>query len=81
MEEVKRVISVFNRKSEFLISEIDISHLPIHLLVSIFNPPANDPLMYENYWIDEESVCHFQDLIDFDLKENIYQVECSKPPK
>jgi len=75
--EIKRVICVYDKTNEDLIDEIVID-IPIESLKSIFTPYENDPDLIMSYDINEEQASQLQlfKSIDFDLLDNIYQMEC-----
>jgi hypothetical protein len=75
--EIKRVIFVYDKANEDLIDEILID-IPIESLKSIFMPYENDPDLIMSYDITEEQASQLQlfKSIDFNLFNNIYQMEC-----
>ncbi|WP_436834588.1 DUF7683 domain-containing protein, partial [Parapedobacter sp. DT-150] len=51
---MERVISWFDSNTEELIGEYNVDRISLEVLKHIFNPPDNDPLMYNPYSIDVE---------------------------
>jgi hypothetical protein len=75
---VGRRISWWDKGSETLIDELNIDHIPLEAIKALFKPPAEDPLMYNQYQIDQLQV---QDLarwvvLSFDFNLYAYFVEC-----
>ena len=75
---VERQISWWDKGSETLVGELNIDHIPFEDLKAMFQPPTEDPLMYNQYEIDPLQV---QDLdrwvalpFNFDLYS--YFIEC-----
>ena len=50
---VQRQISWFDISNEELVGEKSINHIPLDDLNKLFNPPTDDPLLYNPYEIDE----------------------------
>ena len=75
---IERVISIFDIKDEKLLSEMDIDHIDLEILKSIFHPPSEDYLMYNPYSITKKEAeklkSHVQ--ITFDFSNKIYQLDC-----
>lgn len=49
--EAIRLISIFDKKTEKLIDEVNIDYIELNVLKEIFKPKENDPLMYNPYTI------------------------------
>ncbi len=45
-KEVRRVLTKFRRDNEAFEGEIDVSHIPLPVLLELFCPPPKDPLLY-----------------------------------
>lgn len=76
--EVTRLISTYDKKSHELLNEYNIDFIGVEVLKELFNPPTDDPLMYNFYWIEDAQLERMKQLVDieFDLEKYIYQVEC-----
>jgi hypothetical protein len=76
--EVQRLISWYRREDEELEGEINIDFINIEVLKKIFNPPEDDPLMYNFYWVERQEAEELKKYLEFDFKfdKYIYQVEC-----
>ncbi len=81
---IERLITVFDNSTEGLTEEINIDHIDLEQLKKLFNPPSDDPLMYNVYEIQLDHVQAINELlkdkIDFDFEANAYYVECAQLP-
>ncbi len=81
---IERLITVFDNNAEGLKDEINIDYVDFERLKKMFNPPSDDPLMYNGYEIQLDHVQAInqllKDKIDFDFKANAYYVECVQLP-
>jgi hypothetical protein len=81
---IERLITVFDNGTERLKAEINIDYIHVEQLKKIFDPPSDDPLMYNVYEIraDHEDAINglLKDEIEFDFKANAYYVECAQLP-
>lgn len=75
---MQRVISVFNKKDEVLITEIKVDTIPFKELQKIFNPSIDDNLMCLVYPITSKEARELSKYIDspFDFDNYIYQLDC-----
>jgi hypothetical protein len=76
--EVNRVISKYDKESEELVGEVNIDDIDFLLLKKIFNPPAEDHLMYNPYEIGEKERIEIGRLksIKFEPDKYDYYLEC-----
>ena len=76
--EIIRLISWFDKNTEKLIGEFDISHIQLFVLKEIFNPPKSDPLMYNPYDIDKKIKGKIVNIVDieFNFEKYVYQLDC-----
>ncbi|WP_425443479.1 DUF7683 domain-containing protein [Spirosoma oryzae] len=75
---VQRQISWFSISSEELVGESSIDHVPLDDLKKLFDPPADDPLMYNPYEINiyqAKELRRWVRLI-FDFDSFTYYAEC-----
>ncbi len=74
---VLRFLAVYDKKSEDLIELMDLSNIDFKSLKTHFRLDEDDPLMYNNYWLDEENKLYFEKVLNkkIDLEKYIYQVE------
>jgi hypothetical protein len=81
---LERTITVFDNDTERLKQEINIDYIDFEQLKRMFNPPPDDPLMYNIYEIQVDHVQEINrlltDKIEFDFKANAYYVECTQLP-
>jgi len=81
---LERLITIFDNNTEGLKEEINIDYIDLELLKKMFNPPSDDPLMYNVYEIQLDRVQAInkllKDKIKFDFKANAYYVECVQLP-
>lgn len=75
---VQRQVSWFDISSEELIGESSVDHIPLDGLKKLFGPPADHPLMYNPYEIDEHQARELQRwlTLPFDFTLFTYYVEC-----
>ncbi len=75
---VTRIIDVFDKKSEKLVKDININSVSLETLKEIFNPPEDDPLMYNPYWIHEKEAKELKKHIDieFEFDKYVYDLGC-----
>jgi hypothetical protein len=75
---VQRQISWYDISSEELIGESSIDHIPLDTLKKLFGPPANDPLMYNPYKIDEDQAGELRQWVtlSFEFTLYTYYAEC-----
>ena len=77
---LERLISVFDKETEVLVQELDISKISLDRLKSIFSTNLNDPLMYNPYTIDEDKMNILNRYLTFKIKYDgakfIYQLDC-----
>lgn len=81
MEKVKRLISWFDKTTEELKGEKDISKIiELNQLKTIFSPMDDDPWMVFPYSITQTEARKLNRLveIDFDFDRYIYQLDCFK---
>lgn len=78
MQNVERVISVFNIEDENLCKEINVDHVSINFLQDIFKPQSDDYDMLDVYPISIEHALQLKKIIDieFDFDNYIYQLDC-----
>ncbi len=76
--EITRLISVYDKQTQELLKEYNIDFIKFDTLKKMFNPPDDDPLMYNFYWVEESQLEEMKQLVDvnFDLTKYIYQLEC-----
>ena len=76
--EIDRIISWFDKSSEKLIGELDVNHIQLSSLEEIFNPPKNDPMMYNPYNIDIKIGKKIKEIIEieFNFEKFVYQIDC-----
>ena len=75
---LERQIIWWNKGSETLVDELNIDHIPFEDLKAIFQPPVEDPLMYNQYQIDQLQVQGLARwvVLSFDFDLYAYFVEC-----
>jgi len=76
---VERYISVYQKDTEKIVSEIRIDHLiSFEKLKQVFRPYKNDPLLYMVYNITQSRAKKLQKIIEmkFDEDNFIYQLDC-----
>lgn len=75
---IQREISWFHKDSEELAGELNVDHIPLHELLSIFTPYANDPLLYFVYNIYPEHAERLTNWVSlcFDFTAYTYQLDC-----
>ena len=75
---IKESLLQFDKKTEKLIEEIDVSHLDVSTFKKIFNPPIEDSLMYYPYDIDSTIGSKIIKIIkiNFDFDKYHYQLDC-----
>ena len=75
---IERVISWFDKRNEDLIGEFNVDFISIDILKGIFNPPVEDPLLYNPYDINIEEVNSLKEYIniDFEFDKYTYQIDC-----
>lgn len=75
---IERIISWFDRADEELIGEFNIDFIPLDILKGIFNPPIEDPLMYNPYDINIEGSEILKKYVDieFEFDKYTYQIDC-----
>jgi hypothetical protein len=74
-DKLYRQIDVFDKKTEGIISEIELDSFDLELIKSRFDIPKADQLMYNPYEIDLSKTDLFP-LIKFDFKKYDYYVAC-----
>ena len=81
--EVTRLISVFDKRTENLLEEINIDHISLEILQDIFKPEIDDPFMIKVYSITAKELKILNDSLNpkivYNLDKNIYQLDCFKP--
>ncbi|GAB3760990.1 DUF7683 domain-containing protein [Spirosoma pomorum] len=75
---VQRQISWFDISSEELVGESSIDHVPLDDLKKLFDPPTDDPLMYNPYEINVHQAKELQRWVTlvFDFNSFTYYAEC-----
>lgn len=76
--EIERYISWFDKNTERLVGEKDVSYLELQILKQIFKPPLEDPLMYNPYDINKSNCVEFTGLFEFNFEFDnyTYQLDC-----
>lgn len=81
---IERLITVFDNDTERLKEEINIDYIDLEQLKEMFNPPSDDPLMYNVYEIQHDHIPAINKLlknrIEFDFSANAYYIECVQLP-
>ena len=81
---IERLITIFDKKSEQLVQEINIDYIDLDLLKSILKPKEEDPLMYGIYEITLDNFGLINSIlkakIDYDFSKNYYYLECVQLP-
>lgn len=74
----ERIISWFSKGEEELIGESNIDFIPLDILKKIFNPPFEDPLMYNPYDVNKNESEILKKYIDIEFKfdKYSYQIDC-----
>lgn len=77
---IQRVISYFDKNSELLVGELDVSTVSLDSLSTIFSLREDDPLMYYPYDIDVKVGEKLSKLLGltFDFSKYVYQIDCFK---
>jgi hypothetical protein len=77
---LERVISIFDKKTELLIEEINVDNINISILKNIFIVNEDDPEMYDPYTITKGQMIminsYLNPTIDFNDQKFIYQLDC-----
>lgn len=75
---IERTISWFDKNTELLVSEMNIDSIDVEILKKIFNPSADDPLMYNPYDISEKKAHELKVYVhlNFEFDKYFYQVDC-----
>lgn len=75
-----RLISWFDKETDKLIDEVDITEIDLEILKSIFKPTKEDPLMYFPYWIHQKEADELKKHIDleFNFEKYVYDLGCFK---
>lgn len=78
MSNIERIISVFSKKDENLVKEINIDHINLEVLQDIFKPKADDYELRYVYQIGIAEALHFKKIIEieFDFDKYVYQLDC-----
>ena len=81
--EVTRLISVFDKRTENLLEEINVDHISLEILQNIFKPEIDDPFMIKVYPITAKELKILNDSLNpkiiYNFDKNIYQLDCFKP--
>ncbi len=74
---VRRYLTVFSRKNEKYIKEIELDFFNLKEMQNLFQIDQENP-MYDCYEVNEKGAAYFKDKygIDLDLKKYFYYVEC-----
>jgi hypothetical protein len=75
ISEIYRQIDAYDKKTEHLAKELKIEIFDIELMKSRFDIPMDDPLMYNQYEIDQSKKDLFPE-IDFDFEKYDYFLAC-----
>jgi hypothetical protein len=77
---INRVISVYEKKGEALVREIELNGVPLEKLKQIFSAPADDKELYDVYPINteviNELIFFIPELIELDLNTVDLYYEC-----
>jgi hypothetical protein len=75
---IERVITWFDKSNGKELGEFNVDNISLEVLVSIFNPPSEDYLMYGAYDITEKEVDNLKKYIDFEfyLDKHYYELDC-----
>jgi hypothetical protein len=79
---IERIISWYDKDSEFPVSRRNINIIDLEILKNIFLPDDKDPSMYLAYLINEKEAIELRKLvdIDFEFDKYYYQLECYQAP-
>ncbi|MDB5211191.1 MAG: hypothetical protein JWQ30_2018 [Sediminibacterium sp.] len=72
MSDIERLISVFNKNDESLVSEINVDHINLEDFRIIFSPPADDRDLCNVYPIGQDEAFKLKPLIDIDFNFSTY---------
>jgi hypothetical protein len=75
---IERLISWFSLDTGSFAGEINIDYVDLDILINIFNPSREDPLMYYPYDINKNIARELNKYIDlnFEFKKYTYQLDC-----
>jgi hypothetical protein len=74
----QRLIEVFSNKTDKFITEVELGHFDLKKFTRSFKPKTSDYLMYDGYFITNETEKYFDGLvnIDFDFNKFSYDLSC-----
>ena len=82
--EVERLISIFDKRTEKIIKEVNIDSISSLILKDIFSSREGDPDLYDPYSIDNFQLRELNNYLDPKIEYDdryIYQLDCFKIPK
>ena len=81
--EVNRVISKYDKSTELLVDETSIDEVPFSILKKLFNPPEDDPLLYNSYEVKSDVIDSLKEIISISLElgKFDYYLECFQAKK
>jgi len=75
--QVQRILGKYFRDSDDPQGEVDVTHIPFEVLRDLFLPPADDPLMYNVYDVQQAHALALQPYVSeqIDLDRYEYKLE------
>jgi|GEM_PF-1569108 len=74
----ERTIELFNHSDERLAGELTLAHFNLEDMKAVFNPPTDDPLMYNGYELNSDNFQHLNGAaeLQFNFEKYSYFLAC-----
>ena len=70
--DVRRILTKFRRDNEAFEGEMDVSHIPVEVLIELFCPPPEDPYLYVSRLIEPKHALVINGYLSKPLDLNTY---------
>ena len=70
--DVRRILTKFRRDNEAFEGEIDVSHIPVQVLINLFCPPPEDSYLYVSRLIERKHALVINSYLSEPLDLDIY---------
>lgn len=72
--EIERCISLFDKQTDKLLKEVDISHVSQEALVKIFGHHQDDLLLHKVYTVNKKKLKQLNRLLDTPIQEDLFNI-------